>query len=222
MFSTTENSNSEGESVLSLKKIRLRIGPHRYLVVSRVELENMDDIIGRIQLNTRVISILIIILLALIVSGFILGLEIVLVLGLILITTSLVLESKINRDLISALQAIIGEHQKYLLDSEDEDWDLESTDLYLFYRDEESLKRAETLLNKILRKELESQEYLLFDPQYILRRTLPSRVLLLLGLLLISTKYLFTSILTFVLLGGVIFFVLVDVLGMIMDQVRML
>jgi len=182
----------------------------------------MDDIIGRIQLNTRVISILIIILLALIVSGFILGLEIVLVLGLILITTSLVLESKINRDLISALQAIIGEHQKYLLDSRDEDWDLESTDLYLFYRDEESLKRAETLLNKILRKELESQEYLLFDPQYILGRTLPSRVLLLLGLLLISTKYLFTSILTFVLLGGVIFFVLVDVLGMIMDQVRML
>ncbi len=222
MFSTTENSNSEGESVLSLKKIRSRIGPHRYLIVSKIELENMDDIIGRIQLNTRVISILIIILLALIVSGFILGLEIVLVLGLILITTSLVLESKINRDLISALQAIIGEHQKYLLDSRDEDWDLESTDLYLFYRDEESLKRAETLLNKILRKELESQEYLLFDPQYILGRTLPSRVLLLLGLLLISTKYLFTSILTFVLLGGVIFFVLVDVLGMIMDQVRML
>lgn len=217
MYSTTETSNSETSEHMSLIKIKSDIGEGKYIILSVVELENIDLLAHKIYLQIRIQTILMITFLALTAISAVLGFEEVLTLGLLFIAFSFLLEQKVNRNLYNGILVITKSYRKYLAERSTES---ESSDIFIFYGDREGLLRAEKALDKVTSKLVESQEYLIFNSKLVASRLLPSRILLLLGLILIATKYLFISFVSFVLIGGILFFVMVDVLGLIVDQIK--
>lgn len=217
MYSTTETSNSETSEHMSLIKIKSDIGEGKYIILSVVELENIDLLAHKIYLQIRIQTILMITFLALTAISAVLGFEEVLTLGLLFIAFSFLLEQKVNRNLYNGILVITKSYRKYLAEKSTGS---ESSDIFIFYGDREGLLRAEKALDKVTSKLVESQEYLIFNSKLVASRLLPSRILLLLGLILIATKYLFISFVSFVLIGGILFFVMVDVLGLIVDQIK--
>ena len=217
MYSTTETSNSETSEHMSLIKIKSDIGEGKYIILSVVELENIDQLAHKIYLQIRIQTILMITFLALAAISAVLGFEEVLTLGLLFIAFSFLLEQKVNRNLYNGILVITKSYRKYLAEKSTGS---ESSDIFIFYGDREGLLRAEKALDKVTSKLVESQEYLIFNSKLVASRLLPSRILLLLGLILIATKYLFISFVSFVLIGGILFFVMVDVLGLIVDQIK--
>jgi len=217
VYSTTETSNSETSEHMSLIKIKSDIGEGKYIILSVVELENIDLLAHKIYLQIRIQTILMITFLALTAISAVLGFEEVLTLGLLFIAFSFLLEQKVNRNLYNGILVITKSYRKYLAEKSTGS---ESSDIFIFYGDREGLLRAEKALDKVTSKLVESQEYLIFNSKLVASRLLPSRILLLLGLILIATKYLFISFVSFVLIGGILFFVMVDVLGLIVDQIK--
>ena len=217
MYSTTETSNSETSEHMSLIKIKSDIGEGKYIILSVVELENIDLLAHKIYLQIRIQTILMITFLALTAISAVLGFEKVLTLGLLFIAFSFLLEQKVNRNLYNGIPVITKSYRKYLAEKSTGS---ESSDIFIFYGDREGLLKAEKALDKVTSKLVESQEYLIFNSKLVASRLLPSRILLLLGLILIATKYLFISFVSFVLIGGILFFVMVDVLGLIVDQIK--
>lgn len=215
-FCTKENLNSESE--LSLRIAKVKVDELRgYLVISETELEDINTLMHKLKRYTGIVLVIILIVLTLDLVGLVLDYESALTIGLGVIASGLLLEYVSSMNLVKRLLIVVQDYHRKLLNSTKDINQGHIAEVYVFYSEEKYLERAENLLRKILKGKNELQEYLLVDARRTFLGTFPSRILLLLGLILIARVYLFVSVLSFVLLGGGIFLMLLDLLGVLLS-----
>lgn len=213
-FFTKENSSSEPDLSVQIIRVKTDGKIQGYLVISGTELEDISSLIRKLNIYSKFILAALAIALASALTCLAFGYEIALATGLGAIALGLLLESKANMNLTKKLQIVAQECYKGSLPGVNEEENKGfATEIYVFYSDEKSLEKAESLLKKAIRGKLDLQDCLVMDVKHILFWTFPSRILLLLGLITIATKYLFVSILHFIFLGIGILLVLLDTLG---------
>ncbi len=198
--------NTESELVIREEIVDMKYS--NYMVIGGREIEDIDKYVGKLM---RIIIVFIVVgiltsILA-VISILVLG-QAYVFLGLMLYVLACLLIITREKQIISDLEAI-REHIVY--------GNGEPIDVYIFSRESRHLDRARGVLRGVLKGRIESQDILIMGSPRTTIMDLGADALYLFGTIAIANIYMFLSLITFLVFGFCLLYIILELAGKIID-----
>lgn len=200
-----------GEDIVSELTIReeiLDIKYSDYIVIGGGEVGDIDKYIDRMGKMRMLFAIIGLATLGLAFTSLFTIRQVYVFIGLILYVLACFLVM-VKEKLIMWDMDVIRENVR--LDIE------EPIDVFIFSREGKYVDKAKRMVCKVLKEEIESQEFLIMGSPRIIVMDIMVDALYLLGTLAIASIYMFLSIATFLVLGFCLLYIILELTGKIVD-----